>query len=88
MRWRSKPSTSSFQTSLKITSLQEPSVINEIMTVISQFKASVRNFNVSDDDRHGSYEISMKISVPSNTELDKIISQLRLIRNVSKVSRL
>ena len=88
VRWSSNPSTSSFQTSLKITSLQEPSVINEIMTVISQFKASVRNFNVSDDDRHGSYEISMKISVPSNTELDKIISQLRLIRNVSKVSRL
>lgn len=88
VRWSSSPSTSSFQTSLKITALQEPSVINEIMTVSSQFRASVRNFNVSDDDRHGTYEITMKISVPSNTELDKIISQVRLIKNVSKVSRI
>lgn len=88
VRWSSSPSTSSFQTSLKITALQEPSVINEIMTVSSQFRASVRSFNVSDDDRHGTYEITMKISVPSNTELDKIISQVRLIKNVSKVSRI
>lgn len=88
VRWSSNPSTSSFQTSLKITAAQEPSVINEIMTVTNSFRASIRSFNVSDDDRHGNYDITMKISIPSNLELDKIISQLKLIRNVSKVSRI
>lgn len=88
VRWSSNPSTSSFQTSLKIVAAQEPSVINEIMTVTNSFRASIRGFNVSDDDRRGNYDITMKISIPSNLELDKIISQLKLIRNVSKVSRM
>ena len=88
VRWSSSPSTSSFQSSLKIVAAQEPSVINEIMTVTTMFKASIRGFNVSDDDRHGTYDITMKLSIPSNMELDKIISQLKLIRNVSKVSRI
>ncbi len=88
VRWSSNPSTSSFQTNLKIVAAQEPSVINEIIAVTNSFRASIRGLNVSDDDRHGTYDISMKISVPSNTELDKIISQIKLIRNVNKVNRL
>lgn len=88
VRWSSNPSTSSFQTSLKIIAAQEQAVVNEIMSVTSQFRASIRNLNVTDDDRRGWTEITVKISVPSNTELDKIISQLRLIKSVLRVNRL
>lgn len=34
------------------------------------------------------YEIAMKISVSSNMELDKVISQIKLLKNVEKVTRL
>lgn len=88
VRWSNKESTSSFQTTLKIVSYQEPSVINDIMATVGQFRCSIRSFNVSDNDRSGTHEIMMKISVPSNMELDKVISQLRIIRSIQKVVRI
>ena len=87
VRWSDTPSTSSFQATLKVTAAREPSVINEIIDSINIFKASIRAFNVSEDNRHGTYEISVKLSVTSNLELDKVISKIRMIRNVIKVSR-
>ena len=36
----------------------------------------------------GTYDITMKIAVPSNLELDKVISQLRNLRNVIKINRI
>ena len=85
--WSDTPSTSSFQVTLKVTAAREPSVINEIIDNINIFKASVRAFNVNEDNRHGTYEISVKLSVTSNLELDKVISKIRMTRNVVKVSR-
>ena len=87
VRWSDTPSTSSFQATLKVTAAREPSVINEIIDNINIFKASIRAFNVSEDNRHGTYEISVKLSVTSNLELDKVISKIRMTRNVIKVSR-
>ncbi|MBQ0043604.1 MAG: bifunctional (p)ppGpp synthetase/guanosine-3',5'-bis(diphosphate) 3'-pyrophosphohydrolase [Bacteroidales bacterium] len=88
VKWSTSPSTNTFQTTLKIVTAQEPSVISDIMSVIGIFKASVRSLNVSDDDRHGSQVITLKISVSGSSELDKVISQLRIIKNVSHVSRI
>ena len=87
VKWSDAPSTSSFQTTLRITAALEPSVINEIIDVINTFRASIRSFNVNENGKHGTYDISVKLSIPSNLELDKVLSQLRLIRNVIKVSR-
>ncbi|MCR5132753.1 MAG: hypothetical protein K6B16_02170, partial [Bacteroidales bacterium] len=47
-----------------------PSVIGRITEVVGSFKASLRSFNVSENYRNGTYEITMRISVPSNMELD------------------
>ena len=66
----------------------EPSVLNMIIDVVNSFKASLRGFNVSENQRGGTYDISMKVSVPSNLELDKVISQIRMLKNVQKVHRL
>ena len=76
VKWSDNPSTGNFQTGLRVTAALEPSVINEIMDIVNSFRASIRMFNVSENDRQGTYEIMMKIAVPSNLELDKVTSQI------------
>ena len=88
VKWSDNPSTGNFQTGLRVTAALEPSVINEIMDIVNSFRASIRMFNVAENERHGTYEISMKIAVPSNLELDKVTSQIRNLRNVIKISRI
>jgi GTP pyrophosphokinase len=66
----------------------EPSVINEIMDVVNSFRASIRMFNVTENGRQGTYDITMKIAVPSNLELDKVISMIRNKKNVLKINRM
>ena len=87
VRWADSPSSGSFQVALKVTTDLESAVLNKVMEVVGQFKASIRSFNVSENPRNGTYEISMKISVPSNLELDKVLSQLRNLKHVLKVTR-
>ena len=88
VKWSESPSSGNFQTGLRIVAAMEPSVINEIMDVVNAFRASLRSFNVVDNNRQGTYDITMKIAVPSNLELDKVISQLRNLKNVIKINRL
>ena len=58
------------------------------MDIVNSFRASLRMFNVVENDRQGTYDISMKIAVPSNLELDKVTSQIRNLRNVIKINRI
>ena len=88
VKWSTSPSTGNFQTGLRITAALEPSVINEIMDIVNSFRASIRMFNVIENERQGTYEITMKIAVPSSLELDKVTSQIRILRNVVKISRM
>jgi GTP pyrophosphokinase len=87
VRWANSPSSGSFQVSLKITTDQESEALNKIMEVVGSFKASIRTFNVSENQRQGTYDITMKLLVPSNLELDKILSQIRAQKHVLKVNR-
>ena len=88
VKWSDNPSTGNFQTGLRVTAALEPSVINEIMDIVNSFRASIRMFNVTENDRQSTYEITMKIAVPSNLELDKVTSQIRNLRNVIKINRM
>ena len=88
VRWSDSPSSGNFQTGLRITTDLEPYVINEIMDIVNSFRASVRMFNVVENNRQGTYEITMKIAVPSNLELDKVTSQIRILKNVLKINRI
>jgi len=88
VKWSENPSSGNFQTGLRVTAALEPSVINEIMDTINSYRASLRSFNVTENNRQGTYDITMKIAVPSNLELDKVISQLRNLRNVIKINRI
>ena len=87
VRWAQHPAGGSFQATLRVSAAMESWVINQIMDVMNTFKTSLRSFNVSENPRNGTYDITMKISVPSNMELDKVVSQLRAQKNVLKVSR-
>ena len=87
VKWAQSPSNGSFQVELKIIADQESSILNRIMEIVGQFKASIRSFNVNENHRNGTSEISLKLSVPSNLELDKVLSQLRAAKHIIKVSR-
>ena len=86
--WSETPSSGNFQTGLRVIAAMEPYVINEIMDIVNSFRASLRMFNVSENDRQGTYDITMKIAVPSNLELDKVTSQIRNLKNVIKINRI
>ncbi len=86
VKWADSPSTSSFQVAIKVLA-DEESASGRILEVIGQFKASIRSFTVNEDRRSGTWEMVMKLSVPSNLELDKVLSQLRVLKHVVKVTR-
>ncbi|MCQ2067385.1 MAG: HD domain-containing protein [Bacteroidaceae bacterium] len=85
--WSDTPSGTGFQTTLRITTLHENSVITDITGVTEQFKASIRGLNVSENQRSGTYEIQLTISVSSNLELGKVIAGIRSVRSVTRVLR-
>ena len=87
VRWADSPSSGSFQVALKITTDQESEALNRIMEVVGSFKASIRTLNVTENQRQGTYDITLKLLVPSNLELDKILSQIRAQKHVLKVNR-
>ncbi len=87
VKWADSPAGGSFQSSLKIVADMESSVIGQITEIVNTFKASLRTFNVNENRRSGTYEITMRISVPSNMELDKVISQIKTLKHVTKVNR-
>ena len=88
VRWSTNPSSGNFQTGLRITAALEPHIINEVMDIVNSFRASIRMFNVVENNRQGTYEITMKIAVPSSLELDKVTSQIRNLKNVVKINRM
>lgn len=88
VKWSDTPATSTFQTSLKIVTEREQNVINDIMATVSAFRASIRNLNIAGDDKHGTWNVTIKVSVSGSGELDKVVSQLKIIKFVKQVTRL
>ena len=86
VKWADTPSSGTFQVAVKVLA-DEESASGRILEVIGQFKASIRSFTVNEDRRGGTWEMQMKLSVPSNLELDKVLSQLRALKHVIKVVR-
>ena len=87
VRWADSPSSGSFQATLRVTTAIDGSVLGRITDVVNSFKASLRSFNVNENRRSGTYEISLKILVPSNLELDKVVSPIRVLQGAIKVTR-
>ena len=85
--WQDNDSTGNFQCTLNIITEPEHSVLTSIMDVIGQFRASVRSFNVNENNRKGTYEVSVRLLVPSNLELDKVISLIGNLKQVLRIKR-
>lgn len=88
VKWQDTATTSDFQCTLVVTADSDSPVLANVLQVIGGFKASVRSVNVKDRDRNGLSEISVRILVPSNMELDKIISQLNNLKDIHRVKRI
>ncbi|MGM9738401.1 MAG: RelA/SpoT family protein [Candidatus Cryptobacteroides sp.] len=88
VKWAETPSSGTFITSLRVITANEPSVINQIMDVVNTYKASLRKFTVTENEKKALYDINMTISVSSNMELDKVTSQLKLLKSTEKIVRL
>ena len=59
-----------------------------LMDVVARFRVSLRSVSIRNKaNRDGDDEITMKLLVPSNAELDKVISQVGRIGQVRKVRR-
>ena len=86
VRWADTPSSGTFQVGLRLIA-DEESASGRILESIGQFKASIRSFTVTENPRNGTREMNLKLSVPSNLELDKVLAQLRALKHVVKVSR-
>ena len=86
--WQDSPSAGGFQCTLSVTAELDHPVLGDIMTVIGQFKVSMRAFNVKENLRAGTYEISIRLLVPSSAELDKVLSQVGALRQVIKIRRI
>lgn len=87
VKWAATPSSGSFLVSLRVVAAMESVVINQIMDVVTTFKASLRSFNVAENPQRGTYIISLSVLVPSNMELDKVISQIKMLKSVQSVTR-
>ena len=85
--WQETASSGDFQVTLSIIAERDQSILASIMEIIGSFKASLRSFNVAENGRDGTNEITVRILVPSNLELDKVVSQISALKRVMKVRR-
>ncbi|CCX55115.1 relA/SpoT family protein [Bacteroides sp. CAG:1060] len=85
--WQDTASSGDFLCTLSVTAAMEHPLLAKIMDVVGQFKVSMRSFNMKENYKKSVYEITIRLLVPSNTELDKVVSQISAIKGVSKIHR-
>lgn len=90
VQWQDSTSGGNFQVTLKIEAQLDHTVLSKIMETIYQFKASIRTFDVEELEKNHEqvFLITAKVLVPSNLEIDKIVSQVGMLKLVKKVTRL
>ena len=86
--WQDNPTQGDFQCTLAVTADLDHPVLSAIMDIIGQFRVSMRAFNVKENLRSDTYEITIRLLVPSSAELDKVISQVGALRQVIKIKRI
>ncbi len=86
--WQDNPGQGDFQCTLAVTADLDHPVLSAIMDIIGQFRVSMRAFNVKENLRAGTYEITIRLLVPSSAELDKVLSQVGALKQVIKIRRI
>ena len=88
VRWRQMSTSSQFQTGLKVIGDGDASISNAIMECVANAGASIRAFRISE--RHKNrleFVAEMELSVGNKAHLDKVISSLKKLREVTNVIR-
>ena len=87
VKWQETQSSGEFLSSLVVSACPGDLVMSSVMDVIARFRVSLRSLNVQRNARSGDDDIQIKLLVPSNSELDKVISNLSRLKGVNKVRR-
>ncbi|HAN17774.1 MAG: RelA/SpoT family protein [Bacteroidetes bacterium GWC2_33_15] len=86
-RWNNAVSKKSFQTTIKITGLDEIGMLNKITDIISKdFKVRMRSISMDSND--GMFEGYLKIFVESTEHLEILFRKLRKEKGILKVVRI
>ncbi len=86
VRWRKDAATSNSQVALKVI-VDEESAVNDVLAVVSSYRALVRKLITGSRNKRGEIEIDATIFVTSNLMLDKILAGLRKLKTVKQVTR-
>ena len=87
VKWQEAQSSGECLVSLVVSAVPDSTVMSQIMDGISRFRVSLRSLTVNKNARTGEDDMQIKLLVPSNSELDKVISILNRIKNVTRVKR-
>lgn len=79
---------SQFQTGLKVIGDGDASISNAIMECVANAGASIRAFRISERQKNRlEFVAEMELSVGNKAHLDKVISSLKKLREVTNVIR-
>lgn len=88
VRWREQSTSSQFQIGIKVIGIGDSSTGNEILQCVTSNGASIRTFRIEERKRSKiEFIVQMEISVGNNAHLDKVISALKKMREVTTVIR-
>lgn len=88
VRWRQLSTATQFQTGLKIIGGGDAGIGNQIMECVVAQGASVRAFRISERKKSKmEFVAELEISVGNNSHLDKVVSALKKLREVTTVLR-
>ncbi len=88
VRWRQTSTSSQFRTGLKVIGNGDASVSNAIMECVANTGASIRAFRISERQKNRlEFVAEMELSVGNKAHLDKVVSALKKLREVTNVLR-
>ncbi len=88
VRWKQLSTSSQFQTGLKVIGSGDATISTSIMECVTKAGASIRAFRISErQKRKLEFVAEMELSVGNKAHLDKVISSLKKIREVTNVIR-
>ena len=88
VRWRQTSTSSQFQTSLKVIGNGDTTISNTIMECVANAGASIRAFRIGERQKNKiEFVAEMELSVGNKGHLDKVISALKKLREVTNVLR-
>ncbi len=87
VKWRSSPSSNSFQTQIKITGIDTLGIVNTISDIISNdMKVNMRSISVESD--KGIFEGIIKVYIQDVKHLETLIHKLLKVKGVLKATRI